>query len=471
MLSAQLGEAHFEGFIRAVIRKRYVERDLLHNFLGLQIEVSQKRLLDFNIFTKQRLLTMSNKFNTNALNEYSKSYARRVAADFYHANPTISGKQILNLTPVNQINLFVVSSLFDKWKAETEKFRSPFFDFSSPEVEEALRSFMNVVSQHIAVRREHLEPLLADATKRTLIALFDPRYYYDDQLRNQPDFTLTAENLRHLIRYTQINKFVPLALEQRLNGRPFVYVNQALGYLDEILTQRVQELERPEKYVEMFSEKVAMDLSILLRGQALENYHSPSARSFFDLDEDAPQAKALPVPPPAAVSAPPVSIPTPPPAGPVAIPNLVDEEPAGPETVALNGTGNGTYFTTYSDAPTAPSNQPSVLSTEVESPTFSLNTGADSTPVPGVATLGDSLQKVSTGSLAKSISLNQKFRFINQLFNGSADAYNEAIAELDQMTNYGQALDMISYRYANQFMWNMESDEVTELVEILKRRF
>ncbi|MBO0949504.1 hypothetical protein [Fibrella forsythiae] len=411
---------------------------------------------------------MSNKFNTNALNEYSKSYARRVTADFYHANPTINGKQILNLTPVNQINLFVVSSLFDKWKGETEKFRSPFFDFSSPEVEEALRSFMNVVSQHIAVRREHLEPLLADATKRTLIALFDPRYYYDDQLRNQPDFTLTAENLRHLIRYTQINKFVPVALEQRLNGRPFIYVNQALGYLDEILTQRVQELERPEKYVEMFSEKVVMDLSTLLRGQALENYNSPSARSFFDLDEDSPAPKPVPVPPFVASAQP--AQPTPPPVEhlPTSVPENVDEEPAETRTMALNGR-NG-YFSGLQEAPTAPSSQPSVLATEAETPVISLNT-AQASPADTVATLGDSLQKATSGSLAKGISLNQKFRFINQLFNGSADAYNEAIAELDQMTNYGQALDLISYRYANQFMWNMDSDEVTELVEILKRRF
>ena len=418
---------------------------------------------------------MSNKFNTNALNEYSKSYARRVAADFYHDNPTINGKQILNLTPVNQVNLFVVSSLFDKWKGEAEKFRSPFFDFSDPEVEEALRAFMNVVSQHIAVRREHLEPLLAEATKRTLIALFDPRYYYDDQLRNQPDFTLTADNLRHLVRYTQINKFIPVAIEQRLNGRPFVYVNQALGYLDEILTQRVHELERPEKYVGMFSEKVAMDLSILLRGQALENYQSPSARSFFDLDEDAPSSKSAPKPPTGNV-APPAepSAPTPP-VNPVSapIPALVDEEPAGSGTVALNGNGN--YFNGYQEAPTAPSNQPNVLSVEQEVPVLSLNTSqappVDIVTTPGVATLGDSLQKATAASLAKGISLNQKFRFINQLFNGSVDAYNEAIAELDQMTNYGQALDLISYRYANQFMWNMDSDEVTELVEILKRRF
>ena len=409
---------------------------------------------------------MSNKFNTNALNEYSKSYARRVAADFYHANPTLSGRQILNLTPINQVNLFVVSSLFDKWKGEVEKFRSPFFDFNNPEVEEALRAFMNVVSQHIAVRREHLEPLLADATKRTLIALFDPRYYYDDQLRNQPDFTLTSDSLRHLIRYTQINKFVPVALEQRLNGRPFAYVNQVLGYLDEILTQRSQELERPDKYVALFSEKVAMDMSMLLRGQTLENYQSPAARSFFDLDEETPtNPPALPTPPPALEA---TVVPQPaqlPPAEPT--PNLVDEEPAT-GTLSLNG---DTYLADYDNAaPTAPSNQPSIMSADTDGPTISLNTAQAPAAEP-VATLGDSLQKTVTGSVAKGISLNQKFRFINQLFNGSADAYNEAIADLDQMTNYGQALDLISYRYANQFSWNMESDEVTELVEILKRRF
>ena len=216
-----------------------------------------------------------------------------------------------------------------------------------------------------------------------------------------------------------------------------------------------------------------MDLSTLLRGQALENYNSPSARSFFDLDEETPAPKPLPALPPVANNVPAVSTPLSPAEPPLAVtPVLVDEEPTDSDTAALTG---DTYYTAYQEAPTAPSNQPDVLSVDTEAPVLSLHTAqapaSDSAASTGVATLGDSLQKVATGSLSKSISLNQKFRFINQLFNGSADAYNEAVAELDQMTNYGQALDLISYRYANQFMWNMESDEVTELVEILKRRF
>lgn len=407
---------------------------------------------------------MSNKFNSNALNEYSKSYARRVAADFYHAHPTISGKQILNLTPIQQVNLFVVSNLFDKWKGEVERFRSPYFDFSNPEVEEGLRAFMNVVSQHIAVRREHLEPLLADASRRTLVALFDPRYYYDDLLRNQPDFTLTADSLKHIARYTQVNKFVPLALEQKMNGRPFVYVNQALGYLDEILSGRVQELERPDKYVAMFSEKVAVDLAILLRGQSMDNYQSPAAKSFFDLDEDPP--KPLLIAPVSRVVA--DVAPATPPALPTPVPQHVDDDdqPSGISFADADPESS-------SSAVTGPNNAPNIVSAESSVPSLSVSAGSSAAQPDhdNVITLGDTLQKVSTGSLSRTISLNQKFRFINQLFNGNVDAYNEALAELDQMTNYGQALDLISYRYANQFMWNMDSDEVSELVEILKRRF
>ncbi len=215
---------------------------------------------------------MSNKFNANALSEYSKSYARRIAADFYQNHSAITGQQILSLTPINQINLFVISTLSDKWRADAEKFRSPFFDFTNADVQEALQNFMNVVSQHISVRREHLEPLLADAVRRTIVMIFDPRAYFDELLRTQPDFTLSADALKQITRYTKINQFIPAHLTQRMNGKPFVYVNQALSYLDEALTQRGHELEHYDKFVALFSEKVPMDVSALLRSHVRHRY-------------------------------------------------------------------------------------------------------------------------------------------------------------------------------------------------------
>ncbi|GAB3981055.1 hypothetical protein GCM10028806_49980 [Spirosoma terrae] len=431
---------------------------------------------------------MSNKFNANALTEYSKSYARRVAADFYQQHTTINGQQILSLTPINQINLLVISTLSDKWQADAEKFRSPFFDFTNADVQEALQNFMNVVSQHISVRREHLEPLLADAIRRTITLIFDPRAYFDDVLRSQPEFTLTASALRQITRYTKINQFIPAHITQRMNGKPFIYVNQALTYLDEVLTQRGHEIEHYDKFVSLFSEKVPMDVSALLRSHVPDNIPPAPGRSFFDtITESAvPPAPLVPLTNNVAEddqskhegavsettrpAIPPQPDPTPAP--------MDDSSASGPMFLG-SSSGSG-------PEPVAPISQPSQLQTgSITQPTVN-QTDNLTVPTEAAPTLNDKLRESNSAepvtvaetfhrapieSIARSISLNQKFRFINQLFNGSSAAYNQAIEEIDTLNNYGQALDLISYRYASQYLWDMSSDEVSELVEILKRRF
>ncbi|MFD2932352.1 hypothetical protein [Spirosoma flavum] len=427
---------------------------------------------------------MSNKFNANALTEYSKSYARRIAADFFQHHATINGPSILSLTPINQINLFVISSLSDKWQADAAKFRSPYFDFTDAEVQEALQNFMNVVSQHITVRREHLEPLLADATRRTIIMIFDPRAYFDDLLRGQPEFTLTADALKQIMRYTKINQFILAHITQRMNGKPFVYANQALNYLDEALTQRGHELEHYDKFVALFSEKLPMDVSALLRSHVPDSIPATPFRSFFDTATEVPPA-----------------------------PLVANENTTPVEGILTDGTGanrpaippqpypsvsaaEATDESSSSGAmfldgeagpdPISPIGQPSQLSAgsslqpiiaensqavnSVDA-THTLNdTLREGTPAEPV-TVAETFHRAPIESVARSISLNQKFRFINQLFNGNTSAYNQAVEEIDTLNNYGQALDLISYRYASQYLWDMSSDEVSELVEILKRRF
>lgn len=425
---------------------------------------------------------MSNKFNTHALTEFSKAYARRVAGDFYQNQSVISGKQILTLTPVGQVNLFIISGLSGKWRADAEKLRSPYFDFANPEVEEALQTFMNVVSQHISVRREHLEPLLIEATRRSICLLFDPRGYFDEILREMPDFMITADNARQLTRYTQIHKIIPATLEQRMNGKPFVYANQALGYLDEILTQHGHELDQYEKYVALFSEKVPMDLSALLRNRTPDALPSQGGRSFFDTELESDTSVAT-VQLPNDTSQIPAEEPT------------KQPEPTDAETEALERTresaivdepaAGGTHFLDGQESgpdPVAPIGQPSQVAesspelrslpeaTDREETAVTLNDRLRETTAEPT-TVGEAFHRASIESIAKSISLNQKFRFINQLFNGQTASYNQAIEELDKVSTYGQALDLISYRYASQYFWDMSSDEVGELVEILKRRF
>ncbi|MCK8491909.1 hypothetical protein M0L20_08615 [Spirosoma sp. RP8] len=429
---------------------------------------------------------MSNKFNANALTEYSKSYARRTANDFYQNHSTINGQQILSLTPVSQINLLVISSLSDKWQADAEKFRSPYFDFTNADVQEALQAFMNTVSQHICVRREHLEPLLADAIRRTITLIFDPRAYFDDLLRGQPEFTLTATALKQIIRYTKINQFIATHISQRMSGKPFIYVNQALTYLDEALTQRGHELEHYDKFVALFSEKVPMNIQALLRSHVPDSIPSAPGRSFFDTATESgsgvPPAPLVPIENAASIvradenTVPPAVAPVPDPTPkPMSIDDTTSGGPmfldgdSGPEPVAPISQPSQLQTGAISQPTTTHTDQPIASASSETTPT--LNDTLRETAQPEATTVAETFHRAPIESIARSISLNQKFRFINQLFNGNTGAYNQAIAEIDTLDSYGQALDLISYRYASQYLWDMSSDEVSELVEILKRRF
>lgn len=472
----------------------------------------------------QRSLLMSNKFNANALNDYSRSYARRIAADFYQQHTTISGSQILSLTPINQINLLVIGTLSTKWQADAEKFRSPYFDFTHADVEEALQHFMNVVSQHISVRREHLEPLLADAVRRTIILIFDPRAYFDELLRNQPEFTLTADSLKQISRFTKINQFISAHLTQRMNGKPFIYVNQAIGYLDEAFSQKAHEIEHYDKFVSIFSEKVPMDVSALLRSHVPDSIPPGPSRSFFDMATESavppaplvapstdtsgvdasgveqPNVPATTVPESANAPVQPEPATAMPETPKELTPSVDDTTATTPSPVATTSADSSSSATTpggpmflggdSGPEPVAPISQPSQLPTggisqpSVGQTNDALNVGG--TDDDELITLNDILRgktPATTESVAetfthapiesvgRSISLNQKFRFINQLFSGNTAAYNQAVAELDTLNNYGQALDLIQYRYASQYSWDMNSDEVNELIDILKRRF
>jgi len=414
---------------------------------------------------------MSNKFNASSLTEYSKSYARRLATDYFANHTVISGQDLLKLSAVTQVNLFVISNLSDKWRAEAERLRSPYFDFEHPEVRHALQAFMNTVSQHISMRREQLEPLLVEATRRTLILLFDPRHYFDEALRNQPDFSLSADAARQLTRYTHIHKFVPAAIEERMRGKDFTYVNQALNWLDEILVHRSRELDTPDKYIQLFSEKVFLDPAALLRKSY--DIHAPQVapptnKSFFEIDLDSP---AIPPAPLTALQ----------PDQNLESPKEIQPVEQVPLAESATATSSGPLFLGSSDSeePVAPSMQPSQAEVRLrETPTLrddlrgeATSASQVETPASTPITIGETFYRAPIESISKSISLNQKFMFINQLFNGSAAAYNEAIGELDHATNYDQALDLVSRRYAAQYNWEMNSDEVGMLIDILKRRF
>ena len=270
----------------------------------MQIRLSPEHLvtlkpLTTNYTTKQTNLSMTNKLNLLAVEKYSKSFAAKICDDFYANNTVIDGKQLLHLTNFQQINLLTIRALYEKWQAENQRLRSPYFDYGSAEIQAALKQFMNTLSQFISVKRDALEPLVVKATQETLWLMLQPHKFFSESFRDLPNFRLTLEEIGRLSRYVQINKTLIPPLTEKLGGADFVFANQAIDWLDEII--RKTPLEDVEQYLEILSETLPVPAEIYAKKKPevpdYQQVNTFKSDSFFDslLAEDEQLPKEKPV--------------------------------------------------------------------------------------------------------------------------------------------------------------------------------
>jgi hypothetical protein len=366
---------------------------------------------------------MPGKLNQMVLKEYAARFTAKVLTDFYHTKEVINGQELLSLTPSKQINLGIISRLFDQWKSDAQAFRSPYFNFESKEVQDALQEFMNIVSRHIAIRRDDLQPLLLEAATDALLLLLAPADYFERKLKAMPNFTYDVENAKRLNKYTHIHQGVARALALRLtdSGENFVYVNKALGWLAEIMAGG-SSLDAIAPYVEEFSSVLPLHVNSIIPPSP--SYSSvemapPAGKSFFDTALTDSPASGYPAP--SVASAPVAPKPAPQPVQPVASASL-----------------NSQYKV---DVP--PSHED--------------------------ATYGSVQVKVD--SILKSIALGHRFMFVNQLFDRDSDAFDKAMRELDQAGTFEEARSLMAGKFALLYGWDMKSEAVADLLALVKRRF
>lgn len=83
---------------------------------------------------------------------------------------------------------------------------------------------------------------------------------------------------------------------------------------------------------------------------------------------------------------------------------------------------------------------------------------------------GDRLGAAKINSLKEAIGLNDKLQFINELFNGDATSYNEAIEHLNQFDSHEGALERLS-ELAEKENWEKENPTVDEFAHFVIRRY
>jgi hypothetical protein len=353
---------------------------------------------------------MDEKISLEAITLYGDLYAEKIVKGFFTSKENISGSEILKLSDIHQINLFVIRELFKAWKEETRKSRSAYFDYENREVQEALNSYMTVLSNHISVGRAHFSPLLKKAVSQTLMLIFNPYDFYSIIITGRNN-KLELQAFREEIKYLKINKAPLERMLERLEKKGVAEIpgNEAFAVLDQVLEEVNFAPEELDEYITKFSAVTPLDPS----------------KFFVKVTEEKvyPTKKSEPVE--TVVESPQVQIKSPEKIEPVLPKKVIVEQSRSSE-----GMLNDNLIK---------SRQPAVM---------------------------DHLRKIS--KIKESLSINQKFMFTKVLFFGDFDSFSRAVDDLDQQPNLDAALRFLDGYSAT---WDKESKEFHEFMEMVEMRF
>lgn len=205
---------------------------------------------------------MESNINFSAIETYCDKLSDKLCNDFFNKKNKINGGEILSLTEIKQLNFFIVYELFKKWKVETDKLKSPFFDYDSPEVQKALTKFLNVLSKNILVDKDHFKPLLKDATKKSVLLIFSPYEYFKIEFDDPEKARLKYEELIELKKYLKVNQHLLNAYIKRFEeeGIEEIFNDNAIRIFDEVCENIKETPEDFEPFHELFNKIVPLDL-------------------------------------------------------------------------------------------------------------------------------------------------------------------------------------------------------------------
>lgn len=407
---------------------------------------------------------MESKLNALALETYSSAFTDRVANNFFARHERINGEQILSVTPVQQVNLLVIKNLFDVWQHEAASLRSPYFNYNHPKVQEAQKMYMNTLSRHISIAETEMKPLLRKAVQDALHLLFSPVTFLEKILKPTSG---DPEKIKETLKYLKINQAYAKEAKGILNRQDVTDKNW-IADLQEALLRLEKENklipENPHPYLQQFSQVLPVTAAEIVRDQEIETEKEEDT-DFFS-----------------------------------SITGSLDEEeegtPAGLQSVHAKEPE-------MEKIPSATENAPRHASFKREEPDFTLNTPEIRITKPDdyderqQKTLNDRLRLKSgqkplnqalsrpaekptiatsharkkAGNIRTTITLNQRFMFTNELFNGDTQAFNQALDQLDSFGSYVEAYQYTMRHYARQYNWEEDSEASQEFLQILQSRY
>ena len=393
---------------------------------------------------------MNDKYSLAKCAQYGRRLAARLCDQHFGSQPDapLDGPAVLRFTPVRQLNLLVVRQLLGQWQAETARLRSAYFDFEAGPVQAALTQFMNVLSRHIRLERTAFEPLLAQATADALGLVADPRGSFQRLLLGAAA-PPTLASLRDALRYVDIDKAFYQGFLDSLSA------NNSLS--DDFLTHRFELYhaanyrapQSMQRLVEGLSALLPLTTADLLEDGPVSSLSAPPA-------EPAPAPAASVAPAPAAVLTPSfVTTPAPAAVAPEATTVVAIPDPTAARARSLPAP----------DLASVPLHE-KLKASQPAASALADTLRATTAPASLAERTGP---KVET--LREAISINQRFSFINELFNGENMDYHAAIQHLDSLPTAEQARAHVSGDLSQRYDWSRKDEHVNKLLKLIERKF
>ncbi|HSZ71695.1 MAG TPA: hypothetical protein VK750_03395 [Cytophagaceae bacterium] len=357
---------------------------------------------------------MSINLDLSKIQAYSTALSSKLCNNFFTGKENINGEQILSFTSVQQLNLLIIKTLFDRWKEELQKLKSPYFDYETTAVKEALNSFMNTVSKNISISKEAFLPLVQKAVGETIILCLSPADYL---LLEVSEKNVVLKNvLLDGRKYHKIYDSIFQSLQEELQK------NNSHEITREELKKIISSLPLPTVAEENNAQGTLDNLSTLLP---------------FDIKEF----------------------------NPLSIKNIIEQQ------VNLSKPfGEEAKTESKPTPPVAPlykkSSEKTILQQQVKEHQLTINDA-----LKPESSIADRFSKSKIEDIKSSIPLNLKFLFINILFDGNSTDYAAALNEIEQAESIEKVKEMLHRNYAEKYKWSSHSEEADEFLKIIERKF
>lgn len=221
--------------------------------------------------------------------QYLQKLVKKIGADTFSGKNTIGGSQILDISPIKQVNMFIIRALYDKWQKEVNNLRSPYFDYENAEVKVALKEFMNLLSKHIAVRQPEFEQLLYTALDQTLQLIFTPAAFFQREIETLTRPTVHLAPLKEFGRYLILNKVLLTDVIDDMESRQLteMYAGELMRHFHKAIHDNSLRLFQPEELVEQLNAIEPLTITELTGVLVTEKTTEPIAEqkkdNFFDV--------------------------------------------------------------------------------------------------------------------------------------------------------------------------------------------